>query len=109
MSKTPSFTVGIVGATGAAGQELLRLLQARRFPIARLRFSPRRVPPAKLLVVAISYRGGGGEARRLCRTRPGFFRRRSGVTRALAPDAVRAGCLVIDKSSAFRLDPACPW
>jgi aspartate-semialdehyde dehydrogenase len=30
------------------------------------------------------------------------------VTRALAPDAVKAGCLVIDKSSAFRLDPNVP-
>ena len=36
MSNTPSFTVGIVGATGVVGQELLRLLQERNFPVATL-------------------------------------------------------------------------
>ena len=37
MSNTSSFTVGIVGATGVVGQELLRLLQERNFPISTLR------------------------------------------------------------------------
>src|SRR5208283_4364421 len=37
MEKTASFTVGIVGATGAVGQELLRLLEERRFPVSTLR------------------------------------------------------------------------
>jgi aspartate-semialdehyde dehydrogenase len=37
-----------------------------------------------------------------------FFAAGGSVARALAPDAVKAGCLVIDKSSAFRLDPDVP-
>jgi aspartate-semialdehyde dehydrogenase len=37
-----------------------------------------------------------------------FFAAGGAVTRALAPDAVNAGCLVIDKSSAYRMDPAVP-
>jgi aspartate-semialdehyde dehydrogenase len=37
-----------------------------------------------------------------------FFAAGGPVTRALAPDAVRAGCLVIDKSSALRMDPDVP-
>jgi predicted amino acid dehydrogenase len=37
MDKTASFTVGIVGATGAVGQELLRLLEERQFPVSALR------------------------------------------------------------------------
>src|ERR1035437_3701829 len=41
MDKTASFTVGIVGATGAVGQELLRLLEKRGFPLSALRLSPR--------------------------------------------------------------------
>jgi aspartate-semialdehyde dehydrogenase len=37
MDKTASFTVGIVGATGAVGQELLRLMEGRGFPVSSLR------------------------------------------------------------------------
>jgi aspartate-semialdehyde dehydrogenase len=37
-----------------------------------------------------------------------FFATEGAITKALAPDAVAAGCLVIDKSSAFRMDPAVP-
>ena len=37
MSTTPGFTIGIVGAPGAAGHEVLRLLHERQFPIAELR------------------------------------------------------------------------
>lgn len=37
-----------------------------------------------------------------------FFAVEGATTKALAPDAVAAGCLVIDKSSAFRMDPAVP-
>ena len=37
-----------------------------------------------------------------------FFATEGAITRALAPDAVKAGCLVIDKSSAFRMDPEVP-
>ncbi len=37
-----------------------------------------------------------------------FFATEGSVTRELAPDAVKAGCLVIDKSSAFRMDPSVP-
>jgi aspartate-semialdehyde dehydrogenase len=37
-----------------------------------------------------------------------FFATDGAITRALAPDAIKAGCLVIDKSSAFRLDPEVP-
>ena len=37
MDKTASFTVGIVGATGAVGQELLALLLGRNFPLGSLR------------------------------------------------------------------------
>jgi len=109
MDKTSSFTVGIVGATGAAGQELLRLLHERNFPMAALRLfaSPR---SAGRVVECAGRRFTVEEAR------PGvfaeidvaFFAAGGPVTRALSADAIKAGCLVIDKSSAFRMDPAVP-
>lgn len=109
MSKTPSFIVGIVGATGAVGQELLHLLHERNFPLAGLRL----FASARSAGKVISYRG---HDYRIEEAKPGvfaevdlaFFAAGGPVTRALAPDAVKAGCLVIDKSSAFRMDPAVP-
>jgi aspartate-semialdehyde dehydrogenase len=109
MEKTASFTVGIVGATGAVGQELLRLLEARDFPISALRLFASTRSAGKTMPFR-------GQHIAVEEARPGvfgnvdvaFFAAGGPVTRALAPDAVRAGCLVIDKSSALRLDPDVP-
>ena len=109
MSKTPSFAVGIVGATGAVGQELLQLLQERQFPLSGLRLFASARSAGKVVM-------HGGQTYVVEEAKPGvfadvdlaFFAAGGPVTRALAPDAVKAGCLVIDKSSAFRLDPAVP-
>src|ERR1700685_1560083 len=109
MDKTASFTVGIVGATGAVGQELLRLLEERSFPVSSLRL----FASARSAGKTLTYAGRGIAVEE---ARPGvfgsidvaFFAAGGAVTRALAPDAVKAGCLVIDKSSALRLDPDVP-
>lgn len=109
MNRTASFTVGIVGATGGVGQELLRLLQERKFPISSLRLFASARSAGKTVTI-------GGQTLVIAEARPGvfadvdlaFFAAGGAATRALAPDAVRAGCLVIDKSSAYRMDPAVP-
>jgi aspartate-semialdehyde dehydrogenase len=109
METTTSFTVGIVGATGAVGQELLRLLEKRSFPIGTLRL----FASARSVGKTVEFRG---RTLRVEEAKPGvfanvdvaFFAAGGPVTRALAPDAVKAGCLVIDKSSALRLDPDVP-
>ena len=109
MDKMPSFTVAIVGATGAVGQELLQLLHERNFPVAALRLFASVRSAGKLVTCA-------GKKYTMEEAKPGvfadvdlaFFAAGGPVTRKLAPDAVKAGCLVIDKSSAFRLDPSVP-
>jgi aspartate-semialdehyde dehydrogenase len=109
MENTPSFTVGIVGATGVVGQELLRLLQERNFPISTLRLFASARSAGKIVEWA-------GKKHTVEEARPGvfadvdvaFFAVDGATTRALAPDAVKAGCLVIDKSSAYRMDPSVP-
>lgn len=109
MDTPSSFTVGIVGATGAAGQEVLRLLESRRFPLGTLRlFASGRSAGKKL--------GFAGRTIQVEEAKPGvfagldiaFFAAGGTASRALAPGAIKDGCLVIDKSSAFRLDPNVP-
>ncbi len=107
--KTSSFTVGIVGATGAVGQELLRLLGERNFPMT----TPRLFASARSAGKVVEF---AGKKVTIEEAKPGvfadidvaFFAAGGPVTRALAPDAVKAGCLVIDKSSALRMDPNVP-
>ncbi len=106
---SPSVTVGIVGATGAVGQELLHLLHDRGFPLRSLRL----FASARSAGRTVSY---AGRTYPIEEAKPGvfagvdlaFFAAGGSVTRALAPDAVRAGCLVIDKSSHYRMDPDVP-
>jgi aspartate-semialdehyde dehydrogenase len=104
-----SINVGIVGATGAVGQELLQLLHDRNFPMATLRLFASARSAGKVITCA-------GKKYTVEEAKPGvfadldvaFFAAGGTATRALAPDAVKAGCLVIDKSSAYRMDPEVP-
>jgi aspartate-semialdehyde dehydrogenase len=99
----------IVGATGAVGRELLRVLADRKFPLAELRLfaSPRSagktLPFADrdLSVEPLSGRSFAGIDLAL-------FSAGSGVARNFAPEAVSRGAIVIDNSSALRMHPDVP-
>ena len=109
MSKNSSFTVAIVGATGAVGQELLQLLHERAFPFSQLRlFASARSAGKKVTCAGKTYTVEETKPGVFADIDVGFFAAGGSVTRALAPDAIKAGCLVIDKSSAFRMDPEVP-
>lgn len=104
-----SYRVGIVGATGAVGQELIELLQARAFPVAELR----PMASARSAGREIVY---GGRRVAVVEATPeafagldvAFFAADGAIARALAPEAVRRGCTVVDKSSAHRMLPDVP-
>jgi aspartate-semialdehyde dehydrogenase len=106
---TIPYRVGIVGATGAVGQELLRLLLERNFPMSELRLFASARSAGKVLE-------RGGKKFTVREAKPeifaeldvAFFSAGGSVTRVLAPSAVKAGCLVLDKSSAYRMDPDVP-
>jgi aspartate-semialdehyde dehydrogenase len=101
--------VAIVGATGAVGHEFLAVLQARRFPLRELRLfaSPRSA--GQQLAFA-------GERLAVEPLRPGsfagvdvaLFSAGASISREWGPQAVAAGAVVVDNSSAFRLDPQVP-
>jgi aspartate-semialdehyde dehydrogenase len=104
-----NYVVGIVGATGAVGQELVRLLHERNFPAAQVRLFASARSAGRIMERF-------GKKLTVEEAKPGafagvdvaFFAAGGPVTRALAADAVKDGCLVIDKSSALRMDPLVP-
>ena len=104
-----SINVAIVGATGAVGQELLQLLHDRKFPMASLRlFASARSAGKVIAYGGTKYTVEEAKAGVFANVDVAFFAAGGSVTRALAPDAVKAGCLVIDKSSHYRMDPEVP-
>ncbi len=101
--------VAIVGATGAVGVEFLRMMTQRHFAVADLRCyasarsagktvtcANRAIPVQEL--TENSFTG----------VDIAFFSAGSGISKKFAPAAVRAGAVVIDNSSAFRMDPSVP-
>lgn len=101
---TKSYRVGIVGATGAVGQELIGLLASRQFPLAELRLMAsarsvgRVVEFAGRKLTVIEAKPEAFEGLDLA-----LFAAEGAIAKALAPEAVKRGCLVLDKSSAFRM------
>ena len=108
MSKN-EYRVGIVGATGAVGQELIVLLTSRHFPFGELRLLASARSAGRVVEVA-------GRKLTVQEARPesfdgldiALFAAGGSTARALAPEAVKRGCLVLDKSSAFRMSPDVP-
>jgi aspartate-semialdehyde dehydrogenase len=102
-------TVALVGATGAAGQTTLRILEERKFPVRELRVFASERSVGKTVAFK-------GEALTVRRVEPSAFRgveicfcsAGSAQSREYAPMIRAAGAVVIDKSNAFRMDPAVP-
>jgi aspartate-semialdehyde dehydrogenase len=104
-----NYHVAIVGATGAVGIELLRVMERRNFPVADLRLlaSPRSAGKS------LEFRGQDFSVAALAQDSfagidLAFFSAGAGMTRRFAPIAQRAGAVVIDNSSAFRMDADVP-
>ena len=102
------YNVAILGATGAVGQEFLNLIEERNFPFAELKMLASKRSAGKIInfmgkdytveeATEDSFQGveialfAGGAA-----------------SKTFAPAAVKAGAVVIDNSSAFRMDPEVP-
>jgi aspartate-semialdehyde dehydrogenase len=103
------FRVAIAGATGAVGREMMKVLEEREFPVEELiPLASERSEGHKL-----EFRGEELTVRRLqpdsfARVHIALFSPGAAVSREFAPQAARAGAVVIDNSSAFRMEPDCP-
>ena len=101
--------IAIVGATGAAGSELLRVLERRNFPVATLR----PIGSSRSAGKSVEFRGESIPVERLSRGSfdkidISFFSAGGDVSREYVPVACQADAIAIDKSSAFRMDPQVP-
>ena len=101
--------VAIVGVTGAVGQQLLGILEERKFPAASLR------PLASAKRAGKRVRFGGRELAVEELTKASFegidvafFSAGGSISREFAASAVEAGAVVIDNTSAFRMKPGVP-
>lgn len=101
--------VAVVGATGLVGQQMMRLLEERRFPVDRF------VPIASPQSVGKTLRFGAVEHPIVVASEQAFvgidvalFSAGSAPSKQWAPVAAAQGALVVDNSSAWRMDPQVP-
>jgi aspartate-semialdehyde dehydrogenase len=107
MNRTPH--VAVVGATGAVGVEMIETLEKRKFPVGKLTL----LASARSVGKKLKFKGTEVAVQEL--TEDSFkgidialFSAGGSISREFAPLAAAAGCVVVDNSSAFRMDPKVP-
>jgi aspartate-semialdehyde dehydrogenase len=103
------YHIAVVGATGAAGTELLRVLERRNFPVASLR----PIGSARSTGKSVRFREESISVQKLGdrsfdKIDIAFFSAGADVSRNYVPMACQSDAIAIDKSSAFRMDPHVP-
>ena len=103
------YHIAVVGATGAAGTELLRVLERRSFPVASLR----PIGSERSVGKPVQFSGESIQVEKLDagafeKIDIAFFSAGGDVSRTFVPIACQADAIAIDKSSAFRMDPKVP-
>lgn len=108
-SLTLQKNVAIVGATGAVGKELIRILEQRNFGVRQLRL----LASSRSAGISLPFRGEMIPVEVLDKESfagvdLAFFSAGGAISEKWVPDAVRAGAIVIDNSSVFRMDATVP-
>jgi aspartate-semialdehyde dehydrogenase len=103
------YHIAVVGATGAAGTELLRVLERRNFPVASLRpIGSKRSVGKAVQFCSDSVPVEPLDTKSFEKVDIAFFSAGGDVSQHYVPIACQADAIVIDKSSAFRMDPHVP-
>ncbi len=107
--KMKHYTVAVLGATGAVGQEMIKILEQRNFPVGRL------IPLASAKSAGKTVQFRGEQIIIQQATADAFSgvdivlgAAENDVAKALAPAITAAGAVFVDNSSAFRMNPAVP-
>lgn len=109
MSNQKRFHVAVVGATGAVGEQILKLLEERNFPIQSLKL----LSSARSAGKKIQFKG---QQLTVEEAKPesfegidiALFSAGGDVSKILAPEAAKRGAVCIDNTNAFRMDPDTP-
>jgi aspartate-semialdehyde dehydrogenase len=109
MDKPRSFNVAVCGASGAVGTEMVSILEERHFPVANLKL----LASQRSAGEHMSFRGDEIQVEELKRDSftgvdVALFSAGGTVSKDFAPTAVEAGAVVIDNTSAFRMEPDIP-
>jgi aspartate-semialdehyde dehydrogenase len=109
LKRKERYAVAVVGATGAVGREMVEILEERKFPVGELRL----LASERSAGEAIAYCGKELAVDLLTDGALGgldfaLFSAGADVSRRFAPVAVQQGAIVIDNSSAFRMEPNVP-
>ena len=104
-----TLNVAVVGATGAVGQTMLKVLEERNFPVATL--LP--LASARSKGQNLVFRGETTAIEEACPEAfndidLAFFSAGTDTSLSLAPEAVKRGAVVVDNSNAFRMNPDVP-
>src|SRR5580765_2421976 len=107
MNRNPH--VAVVGATGAVGIEMIKTLEKRNFPVGKLTL----LASARSAGKKLTYRGKPVVVQELKKDSfqgidIALFSAGGSISKEFAPLAAKAGCVVVDNSSAFRMDDAVP-
>ena len=103
------YKVGVVGATGAVGREMIKMLETRNFPVEHVRFLASERSAGKKLsflgkeVIVEQLKAGSGKGLDIA-----LFSAGGAVSKEFAPDFAKEGCFVIDNSSAWRMEKEIP-
>ena len=107
MSK--QYNVAVVGATGLVGQEFLKIAMQRRFPIKGLKLlASHRSAGRKITYGEWEIEVEEATSKSFAGCDLAFFSATTEVSKSLIPPAVKSGAIVIDDSSAWRMEPDVP-
>ncbi|MCX8111494.1 MAG: aspartate-semialdehyde dehydrogenase [Syntrophorhabdaceae bacterium] len=104
-----TYNVAVAGATGAVGNEMVAILEERNFPVKKLKL----LASSRSVGKTISFKGTDIKVEELKEDSfkgvdIGLFSPGGAVSMKFAPIAAASGCVVIDNTSAFRMEPDIP-
>jgi aspartate-semialdehyde dehydrogenase len=109
IEKKEKYNVAVAGATGAVGRKMLEILQERNFPVNRLKL----LASARSAGTSLGFKDEQVTVEELRHDSfegvdIALFSAGAGVSREFAPSAVKSNCMVIDNSSAYRMESDIP-